>query len=99
VKTLNINVFGTKYKVKKADLSHATAYGIVCKEKKIILIDNSINQDDFNATLIHELGHAMFKETGLNQTSIDSDLEEIIVENFSKIVCEVFNVKLKNKCI
>ena len=76
-------------------MSDTNSVGVCFNDKKLIMINSDLSKDEFNQTLIHELGHAMFHAIGLHQTSIGYNLEEIIVENFSKIVVEKFNVKLK----
>jgi hypothetical protein len=91
----NYDVFGTKYKVKAADLTLYEAHGLCCNEKHTILLDKKLKGQDVYETMLHELGHAMFYTLGFRQTAIDLNLEELIVENFSKLICKHFELKPK----
>ena len=51
--------------------------------------------DAFFITLIHEIGHAVWDATGLNETSIPHDIQEIIVDNFAKGLVQNLDIKLK----
>lgn len=50
---------------------------------KTIEVDADLTGRALKLALTHELGHAIWDRVALNQTSIPSDLQEIIVENFS----------------
>lgn len=91
------NIFGNKYRIKHIDISKSGTDGLCCHENKVIVIDKSLKGDEYSATLLHELGHAMFYSISLHQTSISPDLEEIIVENFSKMITNHFEIKLKRR--
>jgi len=90
-----IGIFGVKYRIKIVDLSGSEHDAIIDHTSKIVLMDKKLKGEKFCETLVHELGHAMFETTGLNQTSISADLQEVIVENFSKFMIQNFDIKLK----
>ena len=65
------------------------------KEKKLITMAEPDNNHEYTATLLHELFHGAFYESALGQTSIDEDIEEIIVEQFAKVLLDNFDIKPK----
>jgi len=60
-----------------------------------ICINGNLGRNDIKETLFHELFHAVFYHNGLRQTNISSDLEEIIVNQFSIFVCDNFEIAIK----
>lgn len=89
-----IQVFGLSIPIveNSQELRNTNLLGVYDKENKVIHMANSISKD--KETLIHEIFHAVFHRTGLNQ-SISHELEEVIVENMSVALCENFNLRLK----
>lgn len=90
----SITVLGTRYKVKmiKEDPpemmgSEYEFYGLCDKANKIIYISEKHhkNKNEMMITFLHEVGHAIFAEGSLNQTSISRDMEEIISDLFSRV--------------
>lgn len=61
-----------------------------------IKVNNSQNDTEKMATLIHESIHGVLSVTGIDQT-IDGDLENIICESIASFMLEAFSVKLKEK--
>jgi Zn-dependent peptidase ImmA (M78 family) len=66
------------------------AYGIFFHEGYKIQISKAQLEETKIKTLIHELNHALFERTGLNQTDIPLNLQEVICETFSTYIFENF---------
>lgn len=64
---------------------------------KVISIDSLDTGDVFVSTLIHEINHAVLHESGVGQTSLHSDVEEIIVEQIAKVITQAFCLQPKGK--
>jgi len=91
-KSFNLDVFGKKVKTKVTKINDL---GLFVPMTWQILISEGQTKDDAVKTLIHELTHAMIHRTGINQ-SLAHELEEVICENVSTVICENFNLTLKN---
>lgn len=74
------------------DYEDHSADGYVDTENKTIKIKASLTDERKLAVLLHELGHAVLCEVGVHQTSLDTDLEEIIVEAMSSVISTNFNL-------
>lgn len=61
-----------------------------------IASDGSQPSNELLHTLIHELGHALFRRTGVSQ-GISTELEESIVDQYATMITEVFEMKLRRK--
>jgi len=59
-----------------------------------IFIEEELDEEQAMKALIHEVGHAMFNRIGFSQ-GISKDLEETIVEAYSTMIVENFNITLK----
>lgn len=81
------NIKGTVYKTMLTDSIDCA--GQCDPDKKLIYIHSKMNKENKEMTLYHELGHALFAEIGVIQTSINSDMQEIIVENFSHLIFDL----------
>lgn len=94
----SVVVFGQTINVvkKKNLLKEEEAYGIYDPESKTIYIDEDLPPKTARETLIHECGHALFDRAGLSQSKIASDLEEIIVEQFTIMFVENFMPKISS---
>lgn len=79
---MSLSIKGSKYKIKRADLSSHGDDGQLLKCSKTILIEKTLKGHEFYHALLHELGHALAHEISLDQ-AIPSELEEIIVDNFA----------------
>ena len=92
-----IQVFGRDYKIALTkhlkDEDGNRVDGLFCAKTSVISIDT----EDKNQvhTLIHELGHAVFERTSLNQTDISSNLQEIVVNSIATVLTENFNISLR----
>jgi len=47
--------------------------------------------------LLHELIHAICNRTGVRQSDVSTELEEVIAENVSTFLVETFNLRFKRK--
>lgn len=81
-------ICGVKYQVKYESLGGQGIDGYCNGRDKVIVIDKDVtkNHKDFYETILHEMSHAVFEESSLRQTSIDPDLEEIIVDQIAKAI-------------
>lgn len=91
-------VFGQKIKVKFVnDLIHpdsgAHLFGLFDPDKNIIYIRSDLTAKQKDATLAHELGHALMFRLGLAQTTLSIDMHEIIVEGFGNFIAENYKPK------
>lgn len=87
----SVNILGVKYKIEFKTMEYGIA-GCCDWRAKVISLDNAYKTDQkgYITTLVHEIGHAIFEEAALHQTSIHPDVEEIIVEQFSRIIFAAF---------
>ena len=81
----NINIIKVKGLLKEQNI-----FGYYDPEKFSIYIDKELSKKDYQSTLIHEMGHALFHRAGLGQSKLGRDLEEIIVEQYSHMISENF---------
>ena len=93
VRPKKLKVLGAVYDVtfKKGPID--TDYAGTCdiSKKKI---DVSLDYD-VEATLLHELIHAVIYESALNQCNISSDAKEIICEQVSRVIVDNFKLSIK----
>lgn len=94
MKITSLNVLGLKVPVKYKELDN-NYRGLYTFEDKAITIDTNQSPQQMLETIIHELGHAIFDRAGIRQAHISQDAQEIIVENFSTVLLENFNLRLK----
>jgi hypothetical protein len=95
--TMKLDILGAKYSVIMTDLTNSNAMGECYKAQKIIKIHDKLEGEELLSTMIHEVIHAMFYESGLNQTSVNGDIEEIIAEQGSRVITSFFKKMLKKK--
>lgn len=89
-----VNIKGRVYEIHYVDkVDNQNNLGECDKNKKIIRIKRSLNEAERQATLIHELFHAVLHEIYADAL-ISDDLEEIIVENLSTYILDY----LKDLC-
>lgn len=94
-------VLGQMYPIKvvknlKCENNHPV-HGWCDESEKTISIDSEEMGDSFDSTLIHEIGHAVFNESAIDQTSVPDDVKEIMVEQFAKVITKAFSLKPKGK--
>jgi len=83
--------FGQKIKIKYEDLQDTLSCGLYHYDIKEISIHKDLNDKDRAHTIVHEMVHAFFDRTGLNQTTIPFDLQEILCENLATFFLENFD--------
>lgn len=89
-------VFGKNIPIKKQKgLIEQNCAAFYCYDTDSITIDSSLKGEQLTATLLHEMGHALFRRAGLEQSKIPTCLEEIIVEQFATVVIENFKLTPK----
>lgn len=67
------------------------ALGFYESENRFIGIDSSLRGDKLEATMVHELFHAMFHRLYLSQ-QIPPELEEVIIENLVVVLFDNYKV-------
>ena len=96
-----LNVFGLKVPIKKkSNLTIDTGWsGYYDPIETIIYIDSEIKDgsQEYFQTLIHELFHCIVRRTGLLQTKMHEEVEEIICEQVAVAICENFNISHINE--
>lgn len=90
----SINVMGKEYKIIKDPTIEEC--GFLLEDAGTITINTSYPDDEILNTLVHELGHALFRRCGFNQ-GIQDQLEEAIVQSYANMITEIFTLKLKPK--
>lgn len=90
------NIFGTKIKVVKKDLSQAGFLGLYYNDKKKIEITTGLDKQTELETIIHEFVHAVFDRLSYRQ-AINIQLEELICDQLAKSLCENFTIRMKNE--
>lgn len=85
-------VFGRKIRIKICKIDDHTR-GQYWHQDGVIDINEGQSNADKTATVFHELVHAMFFASGLDQANISHDAQEIMAEQFAKILMENVNLK------
>lgn len=83
-----LNVFGNSIKVIVAEIEDPELAGYYDPVANTVTISKDC-QDKFQ-TYLHEFFHIVWNRIGLNQTQINSDLQEIIVDSFATALLENF---------
>lgn len=94
---MTLKIFGSNIRILKIKnlSSEQGLSGYYDPEQKIIGIDEGLTGDDFWHTVMHEACHAMMHRTGVMQSTISRDTQEIICENVATMILE--NFKLRSK--
>lgn len=91
-------ILGNKWKIQlhKKDIVYEgkTVEGLCSKADRTIQIRVRDATTTYE-TFFHELGHAMMYELSLDQTKLSSDLEEIIVDAYSRLLVKHFKINFK----
>ena len=90
-------IYGVPYEVILTDdpimLDGDELEALCCRdaEVKVILISNKIckTKEKKLSALLHEMGHGIFAEGSLCQSSISNDLEEIICDQFGTVMTDL----------
>lgn len=97
----NITILGKQYPIKVIDDAGKDISGWI-DEGTIYLNTAAINKNDIDNdalyTLFHEIGHSIFRRSGLMQ-AISSELEEVVVDLFAKCFVENFVIKFRKSPI
>lgn len=90
----SIPVMGKIYKIIEVTEFHAAAE--IDEVAATITIHNDGTQDANNLlhTFCHELGHALFRRTGVTQ-GLSTEMEESIVDQYATLFTELFTMTLK----
>jgi hypothetical protein len=92
-------IFGKKVKCRYDDLS-PHGYDGLCIGGDVIVIDNDLadsgKEFDRSKVIVHEFLHATLDRVGWHQVITNSELEELLVENIARSICENFNLVPKN---
>jgi len=87
-----VRILGHHWKVKlTADLKDGVV-GTTNPETRTIKIDQTQDSAHRWETFLHEFGHAVLDELGVENTSLHEDLEELIVEH---IAAQMFRAVLR----
>lgn len=90
-------VFGIKINVFYKNLRDHGNAGLYYYGEKKIELDDKLSRSDENITAMHELFHATSDRLGLKNTGLKHEIEEIIVDNFAKVIDENFVITPKFK--
>ena len=69
--------------------------GMCDTKKRILWIDRAVPTAERATVFVHELIHGILFELKINQTSIHSDLEEILVTGIEEYFMEKFHLRWK----
>lgn len=90
----SFNIFGSRITIKVADgladESGRLLAGVYFHEKRVIVINTQMGDEEQLRTLMHELSHAVMYRVGLAQTVMTSDHHELVCEAFSNWIYEEF---------
>jgi len=95
-KDFTLDVYGQEYKVLFVDrvvspINGHDCCGLCDSEISTIYIFNKMNQELTICTVFHELFHAYSRRMGMENSGMSQELEEIIADQFGKLIAENFN--------
>lgn len=94
MKPKSFNIFGQRIKIKYIIPPDGSDWmGLFVAAENLIIIDNRLKGDDLKSTLLHEFVHAVINLSGVNQTSLSNDVEEILCEQMSKAIIKNFKLQ------
>jgi len=67
--------------------------GLCDMESSKIYVNNKMNKQLTACTILHELFHAYSRRAGLENSELSSELEELIADQFAKVLTENFDFK------
>lgn len=96
-KDFDVDVLGDSWRVEfkhpvKND-NNIQAMGLCDYEAKKIFVDFTLSKKEAEHTLIHEFFHAYVRSGGVANAQISYDLEEIIADQFAKVLIANFDFK------
>jgi uncharacterized protein YjaZ len=78
----------------QVELNGVLVAGVYYPDRCQIFVATEDRTDEqIYATLLHELGHAVFYRVGLHNTNVNPEVEEIIVDNIATVLVENFKFK------
>ena len=92
IKSLNVLGWVVKVVYKEIDNNYC---GLFYANESLIEINNTLSPEKAKETILHELFHAAWIRAGIDQTGISHDTQEIICEQFAKVLCENFKISKK----
>lgn len=87
-----LKVLGKRIKVVFRDMTEENVCGHYLYAKGLIEINNTLDLETQQITLLHELIHAVFDRSGVHSANVSHDIEEIIADQISKVILENFKV-------
>ncbi len=90
-----IDVLGKKIKVVFRDMTQDNVCGHYVYDKNLIEINNKLNKETQEVTLLHEIIHAVFFRSGILNTKVSADAEEVICDQVAKVIQENFKLVKK----
>lgn len=100
---MTLNIFGKKVRVLKktqlaqdadSDMELAGYYDPV---NSVIAVHEKLVGDAFFHTLVHEIAHAVMHRTGVMQSRISPDIQEVLCENIATAITENFDLRAKKR--
>jgi len=86
----SVTILGKEIPIYRRNLSIEKAMGLT--DGNAIIICETCPKHFIMEVLLHEMGHALLFRLGLHNTSLPLDLEEIIVDNYARMMLEVFKI-------
>ena len=94
-----LNIKGRKYRISQVKRPTGEdgkeCAGYHDHEKRKIVIARGMEKEDKLHTFLHELFHAYIFECGIRE-GLDSQLEEVVVDQLAKSIIDNFEIKWKN---
>lgn len=93
-KIKSVTVFGKECKIKSTEID-SNFLGLFYPREFKIDMSKNCPPDLYEYVLIHELIHAVFERSSLNQCNISHDVQEIVCDQVSKFLNENFKILKK----
>lgn len=94
-KIKTFDVLGKKVKVVFRDMTIEGVCGHFVYVDNLIEINNKLDKDTQEITIMHELIHSVFARSGIHNARVSADIEEIIADQVSKVILENFRLVKK----
>jgi Zn-dependent peptidase ImmA (M78 family) len=78
--------------MKFTDLSKKELCGDCCPETFVIYIDKNLDPDLQAKTILHEVIHAVFFRMGIENTTVDENMREILCDLIAAVIQENFKI-------
>ena len=88
---MKLNIFGLQVKVQFKNISNSGFVGWYDDATQEIVISNGLKGFYKKQTFMHEFFHAVWFRSGINQSKIPHEVQEIIVEQFATAFCENYS--------